>query len=97
MTTRKLTPEQAEEIAERLAEIKHEVKELMDEAGDLLQGTGIIKQRAEAYWLAHILCALDNDHRWMSRETCTMQSAVDELEAIAEDVPDDDDDEDGEE
>ena len=80
----KLTEEQAREIADRLAEIKDEVKELMDEAGDLLRGTGMVQERARAYWLAHILTNLDHDHEWMSRETYTMQSAVEELEAIAD-------------
>ena len=91
--TPKLTATEAEEITGRLVELKQEMKELMGEAQDLIRGTGMVYERARSYWLAHILTNLDDEHEWMSRETYTMQSAIDELEAIAEHADDEDEDE----
>jgi ribosomal protein S2 len=86
-----------EEKLERLDEIKGEIKELVDEAGDLVREAardvenGIIFRRAESYWLAHIESALDNEGRWLGGSMTKMQDTIDELrEAIK---PEEDDEE----
>lgn len=65
--------------AERLMEIKEEMLELLDEARMLVRGTHE-EDRAGAYWLAHIRMALDNEHNYLGRGGCTMQSTIEALE-----------------
>lgn len=73
------------DIADRLEEIKDEIKGLLGEADDLLHGTDGY-QRAKAYWLACMHIELDEDHEWMGKSMCSMQDTIDELRE-----PDDDD------
>lgn len=61
--------------ADRLEEIKAEFLELLEEATGLLRGTGE-EERAKAYWLAHIRCALDDDHGYLGGSMCTMQDTI---------------------
>ncbi len=77
--------------ADRLTEIKDEIKTLMLEARDLLEGEGMVWERARSYWWAHIMCSLDHDHEFLSREMCTMESAVTELEGRGSEYECDDD------
>jgi hypothetical protein len=64
--------------AERLQEIKDEMKALLAEAGALVRGTDE-EDRARGYWLAHIRTALDDDHDYLGGSMCTMQETVDAL------------------
>lgn len=68
------------EAAERLAEIKDEIKELIREADRLLP-KGITRDRARSYWYPHIVSALDDDHGYMARSMCSMQDTINELTA----------------
>jgi hypothetical protein len=72
------------ERAERLNEIYEQFRDLLDEARDLVRGTRE-EDRANAYWLAHIRCALDEDHDYLSRGMCTMQDSIEALDAQAAD------------
>lgn len=72
------TTEERAETAERLSEIKQEIKDLLAEARAALEGIGAY-DRAHSYWLAHIACALDDDHMYVARNMVTMQSTIDEL------------------
>lgn len=74
-----LTADERAELADELAEIKAGMHELLDRARDLLRGTGAIKNRAEAYWLAHIATALDDDHGYCGGSMCTMDDTIREL------------------
>lgn len=58
------------EDAERLAEIRKEMLDLAEEAKDLIRmnGTRFDLDRAKAYFLGHILAALDNGE-YVERET----------------------------
>lgn len=67
------------ERAERLNEIKDEVKELMTEALRLVRGTRE-EPVARSYWYAHIACALDQEHEYASRQIGTMQESIASLE-----------------
>ena len=64
--------------AMRLEEIIVEMKELLDEACNLLP-SGIIRKRAEAYWLGHIAAALDDEHYYAGSGTVTMANTLDEM------------------
>lgn len=81
MATRQanLTAEERAERADELAEIKAGMHELIDRARGLLRGTGITGDRARAYWLAHILTALDDDHGYLGGSMCTMDDTIREL------------------
>lgn len=78
--------------ADRLEEIKDEIKTLLGEAGDLLSGTDV-ERRARFYWLASMHIELDDDHEWVGKSMHSMQDTIDELrEADADDDMSDDDD-----
>ena len=74
MTT-KTPPDQIE----RLAEIRDEIKALVDEASRIVRET-IERKTAEAYWIPHILGALDDDHEYLGGSMQTMQDTIDALE-----------------
>lgn len=67
------------ERIERLVEIKDQMKELIEESRQLLLGTDH-EDRARSYWMAHIRCALDNDHMYLGGSMITMQDTIDALE-----------------
>lgn len=75
----------------RFEEIKEQIKELIDEALDLVPEGGV-KARARAYWYPQIVMALDNDHEYMGRSMCSMQDTLEEFcdEDEEEDFEDDD-------
>jgi hypothetical protein len=67
------------ERAERLNEIKEEIKAFLGEAKRMLRGTGITWERARSYWFAHILGALDEENEYMGGSMFTMQDTINEL------------------
>ena len=73
-----------EKIA-RLEDIQTKISEHVYEARGLLEGTGITLQRAERYWIAQILTALDNDESYVGGSMFTMQDSIDELKGENED------------
>ena len=96
------TIERAEAI-DRLREIQEEIEELLGEAKRCIRAAGGTKTqtmiRAEAYWIAHIIGALRNDHGYLGGSMATMQDTIEELESdddCDEDLerPDDNDEED---
>ena len=68
----------AEKIA-RLEDIQTKISEHVYEARSLLEGTGITLQRAERYWIAQILTALDNDDEYVGGSMFTLQDSIIEL------------------
>jgi hypothetical protein len=75
---------------ERLIEIKEEMTNLLEEAGQIISQhpQKIVWERARAYWYAHIMGALDNDNEYGNRYDTTMQTTIDEMS----DKEDDDED-----
>ena len=77
--------------ANRLQEIKDEVKALIGEAKDIVrkesrnQGRNIVWERAKTYWLAHIVMALDDDHEYLGSGPTTMQDTIEDLSGDEED------------
>ena len=80
------------EDLERLAEIKDEIEELLDEArGIIRSGDEGAYERALVYWLAHIRTALDNDHEYLGGSMVTMQDTIDELSGADDEAETEDD------
>jgi len=59
-----MTPFELRDRAVRLLGIKEEMLDLLNEAERLTQGTPE-ENRAKAYWVGHIRCALDDDHTYL--------------------------------
>jgi len=62
----------------RFEEIKEQIKELLDEAFDLVPDHA--RARAESYWYAHISTALDEDHGYLGGSMCSMQDTLEEFD-----------------
>jgi hypothetical protein len=62
----------------RFEEIIGEIKELLEEAIDLVPEHA--RSRAEAYWFAHISMALDEDHGYVGSSMCSMQDTLEEFD-----------------
>ena len=65
----------AEEIEEMSLEILH----ILEDMERLLQGTGVIRDRARAYWLAHIREAVSG-----RAAMCSIRDTVEEMREEAE-------------
>ena len=67
------------EIKERLNEIKEQMLELLEEAKDIIP-EGMPKERAKAYWFAHVKTALLKEHEYLGGSLVTMDDTINELE-----------------
>lgn len=69
------------EAGERILEITEEIRELLQEAMDLVrsEGTDFDRERARSYWYGHIQIALGGDHGYMGRSMCSMTDTAEEL------------------
>ena len=67
----------------RFEEIIGEIKELLEEAFDLVPEHA--RDRAESYWFAHISMALDEDHGYVGSSMCSMQDTAEEFDYEDED------------
>jgi len=74
----------------RFEEIKEQIKELLDEAFDLVP-EGMTRERAESYWYAHIAMALDNDHGFIGGSMCSMQDTLEEFDEVEEEDDEEED------
>ena len=63
----------------RFEEIIGEIKELLEEALDLVP-EGYVRSRAESYWYAHMIVNVTEDHGYMSASMCSMQDTLEEFE-----------------
>ena len=69
----------------RLQEIKEQMLELLDEAKSILPD-GMARERAKAYWYAHIKTALLKEHEYLGGSLVTMDDTIAELEEVEEEV-----------
>jgi len=65
-------------IVDELVGIKEQIKELIEQASELIRGTSE-EDRARAYWIPHLLMPLDDDHGYLGGCGATMQNAIDTL------------------
>ena len=68
---------------ERFEEIICEIKELLEEAINLVP-KGVSRSRAESYWYAHMIVNVTEDHGYMSSSMCSMQDTLEEFDEIEE-------------
>lgn len=70
------------EAAARIMEISYEIRNLLNEAMDLVraEGSDLTRERAGSYWYPHILMNLDDDHSWLGGSMCTMEGTAQELD-----------------
>lgn len=64
---------------DRLEEILNEIKDLVEESQGLIPRDSIVYKRATAYWIPHILGALDKDNEYLCRSMITMSDSIKEL------------------
>ena len=69
------------EAGERILEISEEIRDLLQEAMDLVrsEGTDFDRERARSYWYGHIQIALGGEHGYMGRSMCSMADTAEEL------------------
>ena len=81
------------EAGDRILEITEEIRELLQEAMDLVRsgGTDLDRERARSYWYGHILIALGGDHGYMGRSMCSMADTAEEL--MEEEEPEEEEEE----
>lgn len=63
---------------DRLEEIRDEIKELIGEAEEIIRGSYEYRA-AKAYWIPHILTALDDESEYMGKSMTTMQDTIENL------------------
>ncbi len=63
----------------RLEEIKNKISKLLDDIRQIIKSYPVIYQRADAYWLAHIECALSKDCRYIGSSMVTMEDTIEEI------------------
>jgi hypothetical protein len=73
-----------EEAAYDLRDILADMKDLAHRAEVAVRGQGLVEDRAHAYWLAQILCALSDEHEYLGGGSVTMQDSINELMAESE-------------
>tara|TARA_B000000557_G_C20416088_1_gene292607 strand:+ start:103 stop:423 length:321 start_codon:yes stop_codon:yes gene_type:complete len=64
---------------QRFEEIIGEIKELLEEAIDLVP-EGISRSRAESYWYAHMIVNVSDDHDYMGGSMHSMQDTLEEFD-----------------
>jgi hypothetical protein len=85
MDTTKLYQEQTEieEALDRFEEIKDEMKELLQEALQIVVDQAgrdsLTYERARRYWCAGITIELDKEHSWLASSMCTMADTLQEM------------------
>lgn len=64
---------------QRFEEIIGEIKELLEEAIDLVP-EGYTRSRAESYWYSTMTTCIDHDHDYMGGSMNSMQDTLEELD-----------------
>lgn len=69
------------EAGERILEISEEIRDLLQEAMDLVrsEGTDFDRERARSYWYGQIQIALGGDHGYFGSSMCSMTDTAEEL------------------
>ena len=67
----------------RFEEIIGEIKELLEEALDLVP-EGMARSRAKSYWYGNMIVNVNEDHGYMGGSMCSMQDTLEEFDEIDE-------------
>ena len=81
----KYNAEDIEERIDALGDRLEQIKELTEEAYELVRGTPV-ERSAHSYWRPHILGALDKDNEYMGGSMTTMQDSIDELRELLDEI-----------
>ena len=83
------------EAGERILEITEEIRELLQEAMDLVrsEGTDLDRERARSYWYGHIQIALGGEHGYLGSSMCSMTDTAAELLEVDKEPEEDESDE----
>ena len=71
----------------RFEEIIGEIKELLEEAFDLVP-EGSARARAKSYWYGNMIVNVDEDHGFMGSSMCSMQDTLEEFDEYEEEEED---------
>ena len=71
----------------RFEEIIGEIKELLEEAIDLVP-EGLSRARAKSYWYANMIINVTEDHEYMGSSMCSMQDTLEEFDDEEKDKED---------
>ena len=71
----------------RFEEIMVEIKELLDEALELVP-EGFARSRAQSYWYGNMIVNVTDDHDYMGGSMCSMQDTLEEFDEEEEDEED---------
>lgn len=84
---REWSAEDGGDVASRLEEIKDNIKELANEALQIIRQSGnrMAYERSRAYWYPHVVGALDKEHDYLGGSMTTMQNVIDEIRQADED------------
>lgn len=84
-----------DDVINELDSIQSQILDLVDQAKDTLKMGGFegALMRANAYWVAHIICALSNDHGYLGGSMVTLADTIDELLAVADEEDAEDEEE----
>ena len=63
----------------RFEEIMVEIKELLDEALELVP-EGYARTRAQSYWYGNMIVNVTDDHGYMGGSMCSMQDTLEEFD-----------------
>ena len=72
----------------RFEEIIGEIKELLEEAFDLVPA-GSARARAKSYWYGNMIVNVDEDHGFMGSSMCSMQDTLEEFDEAEEEDEED--------
>ena len=72
----------------RFEEIIGEIRELLDEALDLVP-EGFARSRAESYWYGNMIVNVTEDHGYMGGSMCSMQDTLEEFDEVDEEEDED--------
>ena len=79
--------EEKKEAVDRLNEILLEMIDMTEEATRLIRvhGSNFDYERAKAYCLAQIKCALNKDHGYLGGSMCTLEEVIQSMDEDYED------------
>lgn len=81
--------DEAADNIKRLEEIKNKISELLDDVRQIVKSYPVVYERADAYWLAHIECALSKDSKYLGSSMVTMEDTIKEIIKIEDKKVDD--------
>jgi hypothetical protein len=69
------------DLLHEFLENSQQIRDLLDRNFDIIREVDRAEyERAKAYWYAHIICALTNDHDYLGSSMSTMQDAAEVIE-----------------